>query len=1165
MGALFGVLLALLGWRFFRYRRQTLALVEANNRKLRELAAVVRHSSNAVARLDRHLHIMWINEGFTRLYGYTADEAIGKTPGRLLGSENADPTVLAQLKATGSLAQSCRVEVLNLTKAGAEVWIDTEIQPLFDDAGAPTGFIEIGTDVTQRKALQDSLKQQNEVMQTIIENLPCGLSVVDANMQVIHSNQQFAQLLAFPEDLMRRSPLRFEQLIRFNAERGEYGDMGTSVDQTVQDVVARARQPQAHRFERIRPNGTALEVVGAPMPGGGFITTYSNVTSRVKAERALRLNQERFEIAADAASIGVWDLDASTRLAQWDKRMYQLYGQDPDCGATPEALWASCLHPDDKTRIRGEMLTALTGDTFYNTDFRIVWPNGEIRHLHAMGRVVRNEAGQPLRMTGVNIDITERKRTEAALTESKHQAEQASVAKSQFLANMSHEIRTPMNAILGMLKLLTSTELTERQRDYASKTERAARSMLGLLNDILDFSKVEAGKMRLDPQPFGLDRVLRDLAVILSATVGAKPVEVLFDVAHDVPRRLVGDAMRLQQVLINLCGNAIKFTHLGEVVLSIRVVTHDQEQVSLQFAVRDTGIGIAPDNQARIFSGFSQAEASTTRRFGGTGLGLAISSRLVDLMGGDLKVNSQVGLGSTFSFTLPLLLVEPGSYCEDLPPAPTGPQVAVLVVDDNDSAREIMGNMGSTLGWKVETASSGAEALRMFKVRQGGPQPYEAVLMDWQMPDMDGWETARGIRDLCRAGPHPVMVMVTTHGREMLSERSSTEQDLINGFLVKPVTASMLFDAMAEARRALAGLVPSLPPVLDIGHRPLAGLRLLLVEDNPVNQQVGSELLSAQGAEMVVVANGLLAVKAVQARGDDERPFDAILMDLQMPVMDGYTATSQIRTLWGPDLLPIIAMTANTMPSDRDACLAAGMNDHVGKPYELEQLVSTLLYWTGRSQSLAPRPEAHAPSSTRLDPDALPLLDIATAKERMGNEHALYVRMLGRFAKELPQRLHELQEVLQGQDLQTATRLLHAVKGEAGTLGAVQLAAKATEAENQCQTTDEQLDAQAMVTRLQTVWACTLDAIVAGGLLPTPDPHAPAQLVAPEHLPAADREKLHTLLSLLEASDLKALELMDAWRRAGASGQHWQRLDATIQNMDFAAAARLCEQWIATA
>ena len=554
--------------------------------------------------------------------------------------------------------------------------------------------------------------------------------------------------------------------------------------------------------------------------------------------------------------------------------------------------------------------------------------------------------GEIDRYVSIRTDITDRKQYECSLLEARTVAEQATQTKGQFLANMSHELRTPMNAILGMLKLLGHTPLSSNQLDYVNKTEGAAKSLLGLLNDILDFSKIEAGKMELDPQPFQVDRLMRDLGVVLSANVGAKNIEVLYDLDPALPPWLLGDAMRLQQVLINLAGNAVKFTTAGQVVISItrEAAAPDTPEVpQIVFAVQDSGIGIAPENQAKIFTGFSQAEASTSRRFGGTGLGLAISQRLVALMGGRVELASALGLGSTFSFKLSLPEVTPAPEADEWPAPKAAPDaLSVLVIDDNAVSRALLAKHLGSFGWQVAVARNGQEGLDLIQSSaRNGVFPYQCIYVDWQMPLMDGWETVRRVRALGHTltGPEPRIVMLSANTRDNLAQRTLTEQDQICAFLVKPVTASMLMDAalIPLAERGVVRLAPS------SSQRQLEGLRVLVVEDNMINQQVAEELLSIQGALVSIASDGRQGVNAVASA---TRQFDVVLMDVQMPVMDGYKATQTIRQKLGLTRLPIIGLTANAMAVDRDACLQAGMNEHVGKPFNMAQLTALILKLT---------------------------------------------------------------------------------------------------------------------------------------------------------------------------------------------------------------------------
>ncbi len=739
-------------------------------------------------------------------------------------------------------------------------------------------------------------------------------------------------------------------------------------------------------------------------------------------------------------------------------------------------------------------------------------------------------------------------------------AETASLSKSQFLANMSHEIRTPMNAVLGLLNLLLSTELTQRQRDYATKTEGAAQSLLGLLNDILDFSKVEANKMTLESEPFRLDQMLRNLSVVLSANTRGKDVEVLFDVGPELPEVVKGDLLRLQQVLVNLGSNAVKFTAQGQVVLALRRLGGTEHAVTIEFSVRDTGIGIAPEHQEHIFTGFSQAEGSTTRLFGGTGLGLAISRRLVQLMGGDIKIVSAVGAGSTFSFVLELPLVADIPAELATPPRASFDALRVLVVDDNPLAGELTVRMVQSWGWRADLARSGAQALAMVEAQHAlssGALPYPLIYMDWQMPGMDGWQATDRIRQWSRQHqlPQPVVVMVTAQGRDALAKRSEAEQEWLNGFLVKPVTASMLFDAYIEVSHGGAGLRRHGQG--RSSRQQLLGMRILLVEDNLINQQVADELLSAEGAIVSLVANGQQGVDAVAAAAPQ---FDVVLMDIQMPVLDGYGATRLIREQLKLASLPIVAMTANAMSSDREACLAAGMNEHIGKPFDMAKLVSLLIRVTG----LQPLQPTLAPAAPKAADQAtvpeVPGLDLRAALARMSGMQSLYLRTARGFSKALDTFVEELRQPLHADDRKEVLLRLHTLKGNAGTLGVTDLANLARELEDLCKKKGRLATCMARLGELDVVIKRTQEALGQAIVLLQADA-APAQAkpAAPIDKPAA-LAALGELEALATASDMNVLQrfadLHDAL--AGLPDGIHERLDHALQNLDLASVRVLC-------
>ena len=618
-----------------------------------------------------------------------------------------------------------------------------------------------------------------------------------------------------------------------------------------------------------------------------------------------------------------------------------------------------------------------------------------------------------------------------------HALEQANLAKSQFLANMSHELRPPMNVILGLLQLLRGTPLSSLQLDYSDKAERAAKSLLGLLNDILDFSKIDAGKMELDIQPFEPERLMRDLSVILSGSAAGKPVEVLFDLDAAMPAAVMGDSMRLLQVLINLCSNAVKFTPQGVVIVKCSVLQTCEAAVTLRFAVQDNGIGIAPENQRHIFDVFSQAEASTTRRFGGTGLGLSICKRLLDLMGSKLMLESTEGQGSHFHFDLQLPVAERLPDSVTVPRLPQAGPLSVLVVDDNAQALRLISTMTASLGWNVDGAQSGRQAIDLVQDRlASGHGPHHVVFIDWEMDGLDGWQTLERLESLYPLGQEPVVVMVSSHGRESLNQRSERELSQLSAYLIKPVTSAMLAEAVDNAFQGRGNLRASArAPVLR--QTRLDGMRILLVEDNPLNQLVARELLRAEGALVETADHGRAGVDAV---AQATVPYDVVLMDMQMPVMDGCTATRAIRRMLAGTPLPVIAMTANTMQSDRDACISAGMNDHVGKPFDITYLIEVLRRHTGRMSEQEQRLHAGAAPAPVAPDNAIAW---KVALQDMGGDQDLYRQVLGAYLQELPLMPDQLAVCLQTADRNTAQRMVHTFKGISATVGATAMAAQA--------------------------------------------------------------------------------------------------------------------------
>jgi PAS domain S-box-containing protein len=949
------------------------------------------------------------------------------------------------------------LEHIHYDMNGNPLNVEVHACPIFNESGEIKQIIEYSLDITEKKKAQIALKKSRDELEDLvvqrthklereiqrrteaqeklekserhfrklIENINDIILIADKNGYVKFVSSSASRVLGYtPEEITGQKIFKFihpdefkgeNQLVRFLA----FAKKGT-----------RAEHRILNKEGEYRIMESSLRFMVDDPDIGGIIFTSRDVTDRKKTEQMQR--QLMLVVEQTPNTIVITNIQGEIEYVNPAFVETTGYQYEEAIGQNPKILNSGKVSDE----VFSEMWASLEKGKPWKGEFINKNKSGALYNENVVVAPLRDDTGTITHYVAIKENITE-------LVQARKMAEAATRAKSEFLANMSHEIRTPMNAIIGMSYLCLSTDLNPRQRDYIEKVHHSSQLLLRIINDILDFSKIEAGKLDVESTPFELEDVYNNLSNLVSANACDKGLEFIIVLDPDVPDRLLGDPLRLGQVLVNLTNNAIKFTETGHVTVRTEMVKKENQNITLRFLIQDTGIGMTSAETSRLFKAFSQADASTTRKFGGTGLGLTISKRLIELMGGQIWVESQPDVGSTFYFTAVFQKQSSDSpIFQDVSMELEDQQI--LIVDDSEDARDMMVNLARKFSLNVQTASSGNEAILLINKALNHNQLFDLVLMDYQMPGMNGIETIQQIHD----DPEiltPKMVLVSERPLdEILPE---IQIDAFSGVMIKPVLQGAFYETI------ICGILGICDPeihqkggIFDIkpeGLSSIAGAKVLLVEDNTINQQVATELLEQAQIIVNCANNGKEAVDTVIST-----TFDAVFMDVHMPLIDGYEATQIIRRDDRFKKLPIIAMTASTMAGDREKCLHAGMNDHLGKPIDPKELYTMLVKWIKPDERAIPDTLKNRRNiATDQSIPVLPGFDVSRGIARLGGNINVYRKALEKFIETEAQTIERIRQCVKSGDIYGAELIAHSLKGVAGNIGANELSSVAGDLE----------------------------------------------------------------------------------------------------------------------